>query len=323
MEETVKTVRLVSYDTNEPNMSHIKRNWKEYNKSLVNKGSLTIWIDSDIHKQWISKTNQRGRPKFNNFVIKTGWILKIAYRLTFRTLQGFFDSILKLMKLSHQSPHYSLFSKRASEVQDILPKLSTRRPSDLVIDASGFKVYGEGEWKVKIHGKDKPRRWIKAHIGVDPSSQEIISLEVTDSSVGDSTMMPKLIDKAPKSVKKVSADGAYDGFKCRKYLHENKIEAVIPPPINACYRKEIEMEERNKALEIINYFGGDMTARSIWKKIVGYHYRSLAETAFSSLKRFFGDRLQSKKMNTQTLELNLRCWVLNQIRRINKCKSLI
>lgn len=293
----------------------MKRNWKEYNKSLVNKGSLTIWIDPNSKDQWITKNKKRGRPKFSSMVIKTGWILKTVYRLTYRSLQGFFDSILKLMKLPLESPHYSLFSKRAEEVLDDLPKLSNRRPTDIVIDGSGFKVYGEGEWKVKMHGKDRPRRWIKAHIAVDANSQEIISLEVTDSSVGDPTMLPDLIDKLPKSVKKVAADGAYDGFKCRKYLHDRGIEDIIPPPINACFREEQEMRNRNKALEIIKLLGNDVTARSIWKKYAGYHMRSLAETAFSSIKRFFGDRLQSKLMKTQKIELKVRCWILNQVRR--------
>jgi hypothetical protein len=303
-------------------MSHAKRNWKNYNKSLVNRGSLTIWIDPDSQNQWVIK-EKRGRPKFSSLVIKTGWILKTVYRLTFRTLQGFFNSILKLMKLPLESPDYSLFSKRAAEIMDDLPKLSKRRPTDLVIDSSGFKVYGEGEWKVKIHGKDKPRKWIKAHIAVDPQSQEIIALEVTESSVGDAPMLPKLVEKAPKSVKRVAADGAYDGFKCRAFLHSKAITGVIPPPINARIRGETALEERNDAIKIINYFGGEGIARSIWKKMVGYHKRSLVETAFSSVKRLFGDRLQSKIIQTQMLEMYLRCWAVNKIRRISDVKFLI
>jgi hypothetical protein len=304
-------------------MNHAKRNWTEYNKSLVNKGSLTVWIDPSTYAQWIYKSGKRGRPKFSSYVIKVGWILKTVYRLTFRALQGFFNSILQLMKLPMKAPDYSLFSKRADEVLDDLPRLSTRRPTDLVIDASGFKVYGEGEWKVKIHGKDKPRRWIKAHIAIDPKSQEVIGLEVTENTIGDAPMLPKLIEKAPKSVSRVTADGAYDKFKCRKLLREKGILGIIPPPTNARMREGDEFIDRNDALKIIGYFGGDGVGRSIWKKLIGYHQRSLVETAFSSLKRLFGDRLQGKIMKTQVLELNLRCWVLNQIRRAPDVKFLI
>lgn len=300
-------------------MSHAKRNWSQYNRSLVNKGSLTIWIDSDCYEKWIH-LGKRGRPKFDKSVIKIGWILKTIYRLTYRALEGFFSSILKLMKLPHKVPNYTLFCKRASEVLEELPKLSNRRPTDLVVDSSGFKVYGEGEWKVKVHGRDKPRKWIKAHIGVDPQSQEIIALEVTESSVGDATALPILLDQMTTRVKRVFADGAYDRLKCRQYLHLHGIEGKIPPPKNACIRQKEALCERNDAITVIRYFGGDGIAKSIWKKLVGYHKRSLVETAFSSLKRFFGDRLQSQKKSTQILEITLRCWTLNRIRRLNNDK---
>ncbi|OJV07308.1 MAG: hypothetical protein BGO14_01055 [Chlamydiales bacterium 38-26] len=148
-----------------------------------------------------------------------------------------------------KAPDYSLFSKRADEL-DELSRLSARRPTDLVINASGFKVYGEGEWKVKIHGKGKPRRWIKAHIAIDPKSQEVIALEVTENTIGDAPMLPKLIEKAPKSVNRVTADGAYDKFKCRKLLHEKGILGVSPPPddskpicINGYYCKDYFQNE--------------------------------------------------------------------------------
>jgi hypothetical protein len=300
-------------------MSHAKRNWSQYNRSLVNKGSLTIWIDSNYYEQWIN-LGRRGRPKFDKSVIKIGWILKTVYRLTYRALEGFFGSILKLMKLPHKVPNYTLFCKRANEVLEELPKLSKRRPTDLVVDSSGLKVYGEGEWKVKVHGRDKPRKWIKAHIAVDPQSQEIIALEVTESTVGDATVLPTLLEKTTNSVKRVFADGAYDRLKCRQYLHNHGIEGTIPPPKNACIRQKEALSGRNDAIKTIRYFGGDKVAKSIWKKLVGYHKRSLVETAFSSLKRFFGDRLQSLKKSTQTLEITLRCWSLNRIRRLNSGK---
>lgn len=294
-------------------MSRDKRNWQEYNKSLINRGSLTIWIDPNIAKEWV-KQGKRGRPKFCSQVIKAGLILKTVYRLAYRALQGFFQSILKLMQLPNQVPHYSLFAKRAPEVAKEIPKLSQRKPIDLVIDSSGLKVYGEGEWKVKVHGTSKRRKWIKAHIAVDPKSQEIIAVEVTESSIGDSQVLPCLVERSPKSVKKVLADGAYNARSCRKYLHRRDIEGLIPPPLNACLSANPECEERNDALRFITGLGGDKAAKAIWKKLVGFHKRSLVETAFSSLKRLFGDRLSSLKMVNQATEVYVRCFVLNRMR---------
>lgn len=306
---------LVVKNQRKPNMSYDKRNWQEYNKSLINRGSLTIWIDSNIQKEWVQQ-GKRGRPKFCSQVIKAGLILKTVYRLAYRSLQGFFQSILQLMQLPHQVPHYSLFSKRAQEVAKEIPKLSQRKPLDLVIDSSGLKVYGEGEWKVKIHGASKRRKWIKAHIAVDPKSQEIVAVEVTESAIGDSKVLPTLVKQSPKSVQRVLADGAYDACACRKYLHNRGIKGLIPPALNGCLRSEQECEERNDALRIIIGLGGDKNAKAIWKKLVGFHKRSLVETAFSKLKRLFGDRLSSLKMVNQAMEVYVRCFVLNKMRTI-------
>ena len=292
-------------------MSRVKRNWKDYNRSLINRGSLTLWIDEEIQSEWMSK-GKLGRPKFRDHVIKIGLMLRAVYRLSYRSLQGFFSSILKLMKLTHRVPHYSLFSKRAGEIE--LPKLSHRKPLDLVIDSSGLKIYGEGEWKVKVHGASHRRKWIKAHIALDPSSQEVMAIEVTENSIHDAKVLPHLVESSPKSVKRVLADGAYSGRSCRSFLYEKGIEALIPPALNSRLGSGIEYEAKNDALRIIKGLGGDDIAKSLWKRFTGYYKRSLVETAFSRLKRLFGDRLQNRKMFNQEVEAYVRCLALNRMR---------
>ena len=295
--------------------SHVKRNWSHYNKSLVNRGSLNIWIDEAFQKQWFKKKNTPGRPAFSTHVIELGWILKIVYRLTLRAMQGFLQSILGLLKLDLDSPHYSLFSKRAKEASDAAKKLSNRKPIDLVIDASGIKVYGEGEWKVKIHGKSKRRKWLKLHLGMDPESQEVISFEVTESNKADSEMLPDIMNKAPKSIKRVVADGAYDRKKCREYLEKHKITAHIPPSISSqCKPGE---EERNKNIQIMKGLGGGQDGKRLWKKLTGYHIRSLVETVFSRYKMLFGDRFKSRKFVNQICEAKMSLYVLNRMIRLS------
>jgi len=288
-------------------MSHAKRNWSQYNKSLVNRGSLTLWIDKDSLKKPLIYTRKVGRPSFSSAIIQTGLILKSVYRLTYRALQGFLNSVLSI------SPNYTLFCKRAREVAADLPKLSKRRPKDLVIDSSGLKIYGEGEWKVKIHGRSKKRRWMKIHIAVDPASQELIAVKITDDSVGDSRVLPSLVEASPKSVKSVFADGAYDRLSCRRFLHNRGIKQHIPPGLNATFRPEIELKSRNQDLAVIKGLGGDKRAKSLWKKLTGYYRRSLAETAFSRLKRMFGDKLKSRKIENQVAEAMIHCQALNRM----------
>ena len=286
--------------------NYAKRNCSKYNRNLVNRGSLTFWLNTECIDSWISKSKKRGRPSFSQSVIQAGLILKTIYRLPFRALQGFFDSILRLLKLHLKVPHYTLFSKRANEARASLSKLSNRKPLELAIDSSGLKIRGEGEWKVKIHGNEKRRGWIKLHIALDPKTQELIEIDVTDELVADSTVLPTLIEKAPKSIERVYADGAYDRGVCRKYLYSKGIKALIPPRRQGAIRKETELEERNTALQIIRRLEGDEEAFDFWKKLSGYHRRSLVETAFSRLKRLFGDRLGSKKFTNQRAEAIFR-----------------
>ena len=293
--------------------NYAKRNWSQYNKNLVNRGSITLWLNKDCLDHWVNKNGKRGRPAFTKEVIIAGLIIKTVYNLRFRALQGFFASILRLLQLDLKVPHYSLFCKRAKEASSELPKLSKRRPVEILIDSSGLKVRGEGEWKVKIHGHEKRRGWIKVHVAVDPKTQELIAIEVTDDMVADSTVFPRLIEKSPKTVRTVLADGAYDRSSCRKYLYDQGLEGCIPPRRYGKIREEVELGARNDSLQIIRNLGNDEEAFSIWKKLVGYHKRSLVETAFSRLKRLFGERLSNKKMVNLEAEVNFRCYVLNRM----------
>lgn len=296
--------------------NYAKRNWSEYNKKLINRGSITFWLDQECLNSWVQKTGKKGRPSFSKLVIQAGWIIKSVYRLSLRALQGFLRSILKLLQLEIKSPHYSLFCKRAKEAAESLHKLSNKLPTDLVIDSSGLKVTGEGEWKVKIHGSEKHRGWIKLHIAIDPKTQELIAVEFTNDKIADSAVLPKLVDKSPKSVRKVLADGAYDKASCRQYLLKRKIEGCIPPRRHGRQRKGEEFNERNSDLKVISLLGGDEEAFDLWKKLVGYHKRSLVESAFSRLKRLFGDRLNNKTLKNLEAETLFRCHVLNRMNRI-------
>lgn len=293
--------------------NHAKRSWSEYNRKLVNRGSITFWLNKECLESWKVKSGKKGRPPFSQAVIQAGLIIKTVYNLPLRSLEGFFGSILKMLEVDLKVPHYSLFCKRAKEVAEALPKLSNRRPIELAIDSSGLKVRGEGEWKVKIHGSGKRRGWIKLHIAVDPKTQELIAIEITDDKVADSTILPKLIDKAPKTVQKVFADGAYDRANCRKALADKDIEDCIPPRRKGKIREEEGFETRNSALQIIQGLGGDEEAFELWKKLVHYHTRSLVETAFSRLKRLFGERLSNKKFSNLEAETIFRCHVLNRM----------
>jgi IS5 family transposase len=300
--------------------NHAKRDWRKYNQKLINRGSLTFWFDKDCLTNWLQKDGKKGRPSFSDSVIQLGLVIRTVYKLPLRALQGFIESILKLIKVDLHSPHYSLFSKRAAETISVLPKLSNTRPMEIAIDSSGLKVAGEGEWKVKIHGADKRRSWIKVHIGVDTRTQELVAIEVTDDKTADMTAFPNIMKKAGKSVKRVLADGGYDFASCRKFLYERGIQECIPPRKNGKVKDDPSLKERNFAIELSALLGGGKEGVNLWKKVTGYHKRSLAETAFSRLKRLFGERLSSKTFKNLVSETIFRCHVLNRMNRIQFVK---
>lgn len=171
---------------------------------------------------------------------------------------------------------------------------------------------GEGEWKVKIHGKQKRRKWMKIHIAVDAKTQDIVAEATTSSSVKDSKVLKTLLRDTTCLLRKVIADGAYDDKESREEIKKRRAEALIPPPRNA---KLIGEKDRDDALRIIRGLGGDKKARSIWGKLRGYSIRALVETAFSRMKRLFGERLFSKTLERQEVENRLRCILLNIMRR--------
>ena len=208
-------------------------------------------------------------------------------------------------------PTYSLICKRASKLEARLPKLSLRRPRVVLIDATGIKVYGEGEWKVKMDGASKRRKWIKLHIAIDENTQEIIHLEVSKGYEADCKIGPKIITNLPQSIDTVIGDGGYDTKRCRQTIHQIGAKELIPPRKSS--RLSSDLTRRNNALLEIKGLGGDKLARKIWGKLTGYSRRSLVETSFSRLKRLYGERFFSKKMETQKVEGHIKCRMLNQM----------
>jgi Transposase DDE domain len=193
----------------------------------------------------------------------------------------------------------------------VLPKLSNRRPNTVILDASGLRVIGEGEWKVKIHGRGRPRKWVKIHIAIDQKTQEIVAEIITESSTADCTVTDQLLNEAGNAIKKVIGDGDC----AREAIKKKKAQAMIPPPRHAKLRHD--GDERDKAyLEILG-LGGDKHAKSLWGKLTGYSKRALVETAFSRLKRLYGDRLFSKTAERQKVESRLTCYLLNKMNWIS------
>ena len=304
--------------TKQTNTKYRIRNWSEYNKALVNRGSLTIWFSETAIKGWLAHNHKgRGRPKiYSDEAILCALIVKAVYRLPFRALRGFILSLIHLIGLTLPVPCYTRICRRAAELGQQIEKLGTRKPSDVVFDSSGLKVYGEGEWKVRQHGKSKRRTWRKIHLALCPDSHEIVLSYLGENNEADCEVVPKMRNHLPKSIMRGYGDGAYDKEPCYKGFDRAGIKPIIPPQRGAVLHdlsKEPWMEARNDAVRAIAGLGNDDEARKIWKRLVGYHRRSLGETGFYRWKTMFGGELKARKIPNQRGEIYAKSKALNRM----------
>ena len=284
-------------------------NWEQYNQALVNRGSLTFWLDDAAISQWRCQGHHGGRGRafeFSDTAIETALMLKGIFNLSLRATEGFINSLFKLMAVELKSPDYTCISKRAKTV-NIRYRAPSRGPiAHLAIDSTGLKVYGEGEWKTRKHGAEKRRTWRKLHLAVDANTHEIIAAEVSVVSVADNEVLPTLLNPLRRQIEQVSADGAYDTKACHKLLQRKKAKPTIPPRSNAGYWED--GHPRNDAVRALK--SGELAQ---WKRENGYHLRSLAETAMYRYKQLISSRLSLRDYNAQVGEALAGVKALNKV----------
>ncbi|EPB0153838.1 IS5 family transposase [Escherichia coli] len=285
--------------------------WPAYNNALRQRGSLTVWLDESAIAAWNDSTQpeSRGRPlHYTDMAITTVLMMKRVFNLPLRALQGFVDSIFKMMNLPLRCPDYSLISKRAKSVNISIKTATRGEISHLVIDGTGLKVFGEGEWRVRRHGADRRRVWRKLHLAADSVTHEIICADLSLSGTTDAQALPGLINQTHRKIREVSADGAYDARCCHDALLRKKIRPLIPPRNGAQYWPD-KYHERNHAVANQHLSGNN----DVWKKKVGYHRRSVAETAMFRIKNLPGGHLSLRDYDAQVGEAMAMVKALNRM----------
>lgn len=289
------------------------RNWSDYNKALVNRGSITLWFDEDSIKNWYNNSNSKsqGRPKlYSDTAVLCSLSIKAVFHLPLRATEGLISSLIQLMGLSIQPPNYSTLSRRQKALEIDLAKIPIKGPINIVVDSTGLKVYGEGEWKVRQHGYSKRRTWRKLHLAVNPKNHIIEASVATTNDYKDNQVIEDLLEQVTNDILQVCADGAYDSENCYQALSERDIKATIPPRKGAKIRQHgnshSEPHQRDENLRNIRKIG-----KKSWKKESGYHQRSLSETAMFRIKTIFGAKLMSRDFANQGIEALIWCRALN------------
>lgn len=288
-------------------------NWAEYNRSLRNRYSFTLWFNDEVRSAWFAKpSGARGAPMvYSDLAIQCCLTMRVLLHLPLRGCQGFLRSLMALLgKPTLPIPDYSTLSRRGKALQVSLPAARKSGRLHLVVDSTGLKIYGEGEWKVRIHGASRRRTWRKLHIGVDEATGDILVSALTTADVSDGEVLPDMLDRVDAPVTKLRADGSYDQKKDYSAIAARGAEALIPPRRRARIWQHGNSSdaplERDKHLRRIRQVG-----RRRWKLESGYSRISFAETAFSRFKRFFGGRLRARDFDNQATEAFLSVRALN------------
>lgn len=300
------------------------KNWSEYNQGLKRRGSLEIWIGRDIESQWYYSGEKKrgGQFKYSHVCIEMACILREVYHLPYRQLEGFIGSIVARLGWDVKVPDYTVINRRRKRL-DVKLKDFRSNGKDriyLVVDSTGLKVYGEGEWKVRQHGWSKYRTWMKIHLAIDEATSMIEGCATTTNSVDDASMIVPLLEQISGKIKKMAGDGAYDKRKVYEPLFQRKIKPIIPPRKGARIQKHGKRPgkalPRDQNIRAIRKWG-----RKRWKQKIQYHRRSIAENIMYRFKLIFGEGLNSRTIHQQQVEVLLKCKILNRMTQLARPDS--
>lgn len=295
------------------------RNWKEYNESLVNRGSLDLWIHTEVIKDWkITIVDEHGKrlqgshERYSDKAIELCRLVGKVFHQRLRQTEGFVSSIVRLRGIPVEVPDFSTLSRRGGKIAVDLSTM-TKGHVIAIMDSTGLKVYGEGEWKVRKHGYSKHRTWMKMHISIDRDG-EIRVVEVTENSVDDATAGVTMLDNQKDTVTETIDDGAYDKEKFYEACKRKGIRKIVIPP-----RKDAKIWEHGNLKGVTRHPRDEnvrairKTSRERWKKETGYHARSLIETTMFRKKTIFGEKVYSRSTANQITEVRLECKALNMM----------
>jgi hypothetical protein len=298
------------------------KNWHEYDKSLRDRGDINLWMSQDAIDAWRAPmTGKRGaQPVYSDLAIETALALRLLLHLPLRQTEGFLHPVLTLMGLVLPCPDHTTLSRRHATVA---VRRQVRRvspgPIALIVDSSGLKVCGQGEWQSQKHGEKKHKRWKKLHIGVDDHGQ-ILASAVTDGHDQDPSQVPDLLAQIEREIDRFIGDGIYDQGPVYTAVeqHSPGASVIIPPRKDAVLSPTVATSPTQRDRHIVAI---ESKGRFAWKRTSGYYVQSHAENAFSRYKRTFEGRLRAKREDAQEREASLACSLLNRMREFGRPQS--
>ena len=300
------------------------QNWPQCEAGLKRRGDLTLWLDQAAIAGWHAsrRTTPGGQARYSNLAIELVLTLRLAFHLALRQAEGFARSVLRLLGLDLPVPDHTTLSRRGCTLTNRRPHVVPHSPLHLLIDSTGLKLFGKGEWDGEKHGRAR-RSWRKLHLAVDADTGEIVASVLTSKEAADAGQVPVLLEQVEGEIASVMADGAYDGEPVYQAIAARQPQAppsiVIPPRRSAVLGAQADTapSQRDGHIRLIQEQG-----RSVWRRSTGHGRRSLVETAIGRYKALIGPRLRARTLANQQGEVALGSEVLNRMIRAAKPVSV-
>src|SRR3954468_13232737 len=295
-------------------------NWAEYDAALRQRGSLTVWFTEAAVAAWEGEARHTpgGQPHYSDLAITTALTLKAVFRLALRQTEGLIGSVIRLLGLDLSVPDHTTLSRRAETLEVPRPRSdSNAEPVHLLVDSTGLKLCGAGEWLIEKHGTRRRRAWRKLHIGVDADTGRIVASELRPPDADDGAQVGPLLDQVTGAVASITGDGAYDQDRVYASVAERHPEAevIVPPRATAVPSETAESAPtpRDRHLQHIAERG-----RMGWQRASGYTKRARAEAAIGRWKQVIGDRLRAHTDERRATEVDVAVHVLNRMLELGR-----
>jgi transposase len=309
-----------------PRQKHKVTNWPAYEAGLRQRGSLTVRFTEEAVETWAAepRTTRGGQPWYSPLAILTALTLRAVFRLAFRQTEGLIGSVIGLLGLALRVPAHTTLSRRAATLEVPRPPRSgssdagdEAEPMHLLVDSTGLKLCGPGEWLVEKHGARTRRSWRKLHLGVDADGGQILASTLTGHDADDGSQAGPLLDQVAGPVATFTGDGAYDQDRVYASVAVRHPDAavIVPPRATAVPSDTAATAptRRDRHLQHIVEHG-----RMAWQKASGYTRRARAEATMARWKQVIGDRLRAHTDARRATEVDVAVHTLNRMLELGR-----